>query len=370
MTAGCSETALYWEALSRVKGMDVAMATALLERVPSPEAYFSMSEAGLESLFPGSSYNSYAVRQGLLQQARCEMETCSERNVWVRGLGDASFPCLLAACDDAPVRIFGIGDCDLNVAHRVAVVGTRRCTPWGVDFTTSLVRDLSQAVDGLVIISGLAYGTDVTAHKAALAEGVPTVAVVAHGMDTIYPAEHRSVAARIVREGGAVVTEYPLGTRIHRSNFLARNRIIAGMADITIVVESDIRGGAMSTARFANLYNREVGAVPGRVTDQFSRGTNALVFRNMASVVRDADDVVALMNWQRKPQASPQKHLFPVYTTEQQVVVDYLRANPDHTVNKMCAALNMSYAALSALLMEMEMDDIIVGMPGGRYMVR
>lgn len=366
---------IYSLAASRCKGLFVGSAGTLLEKVGSWHDYFAMPTRGLEELMPGGKYNDYDTRRQMLEEARDEYAHCLEHHVSVISYLSDAYPTLLAACDDAPLRLYCCGSCDLNAPRRIAIVGTRRCTPWGAEFTANLVRELATVLDGkCTIISGLAYGTDITAHKAALDAGVPTVAVVAHGLDTIYPAEHRIAARTIVEQGGAIVSEYPWATRMHRSFFLARNRIIAGMADITIVVESDMRGGAMSTARCASAYSREVGAVPGRVTDPQSRGTNDLIARNIAAVVRNADDVLRLMNW-RAANASTaaqrlQPQLFKIYTPEQQIIIDHLRQHPDHTINAMCAALDIPYATLSALLMEMEMDNLLTGIPGGRFIIK
>lgn len=375
MTPDADIDIIYSLAAARCKGLYVGSAALLLEKVGSWHDFFAMPTQRLIELLPGGKYNDYDTRRQLLDDARREYDHCRDHHVSVVSHLSEAYPTLLAACDDAPLRLYACGSCDLNAPRRIAIVGTRRCTPWGANFTATLVRDLAAALDGkCTIISGLAYGTDITAHKAALDAGVPTVAVVAHGLDTIYPAEHRTAARAIVEYGGAIVSEYPWATRMHRSYFLARNRIIAGMADITIVVESDMRGGAMSTARCASAYSREVGAVPGRVSDPQSRGTNDLIARNIAAVVRDADDVLKLMNWRAVNAATTtarlQPQLFKIYTPEQQTIIDHLRQHPDHTINTMCAALDIPYATLSAILMEMEMDNMLIGVPGGRFIIK
>ncbi len=280
----------------------------------------------------------------------------------------ADYPKRLAECDDAPAMLYSMGDVEvMNSLHSVAIVGTRHCTPYGADFTRRLVADLAERLDSLLIVSGLAYGVDICAHRAALESGVPTGAVLAHGLNTIYPADHRNDAQRIVREGGFLATEYMSSDTVHRGNFLARNRIVAGLADVTIVVESDVKGGAMATARIASAYNREVMAVPGRVNDTYSRGCNKLIANRTATILRDADDLIELMGWQERPRTGEQQELVFDTPAEYQPVIDLIKSNPAATINDLCLALNMPFAALSSLLFRMELDDFIVSLPGGRY---
>lgn len=242
------------------------------------------------------------------------------------------------------------------------------CTAYGADFAGRLVQDLADKIDDLLVVSGLAYGIDICAHRAALSAKVPTGAVLAHGLNTIYPADHRGEAARIVREGGFLLTEYRTDSHMHRGNFLARNRIVAALADATVVVESDSHGGAMSTARIAAAYNREVFALPGRVSDPYSRGTNSLIASQHAMMIRDADDLIEAMGWKaRASEGTQQTFEFTPPPPEQQQILDFIKERPQATVNDMCVALGKPYAKLSALLFEMEIDDVLVSLPGGRF---
>ncbi len=280
--------------------------------------------------------------------------------------GSDAYPARLAECDDAPAMLFSLGNLDPAPRHSVAIVGTRHCTDYGADFARRLVKDLADAIDGLTIISGLAYGIDIAAHRAALEAGIPTGAVLAHGLNTLYPADHRNDARRIVRQGGFLATEYTSADKTHRGNFLARNRIVAGLADVTVVVESDIKGGAMSTAHIAAAYNREVMAAPGRATDRYSRGCNALIARREASIIRDAGDLTELMGWKTKPKAGTQCEL-PFLSPEQTMIIDFFTERPSATINDLCAHTGLPVQYLSTVLFDMEMDDKIVSLPGGRY---
>lgn len=192
---------------------------------------------------------------------------------------------------------------------------------------------------------------------------------MAHGLNTIYPADHRSDAQRILADGGFIATEYSSKSIVHKGNFLARNRIVAGISDVTVVVESDFSGGAMSTARMASAYGREVMALPGRVNDTYSRGTNQLIASGVASLIRDAGDLIDMMNWPRRPADGVQQQLALDIPEDYVPVLDALKASPDATVNDLCLALAMPFPQLSSLLFRMELDDYVVALPGGRYAI-
>lgn len=278
------------------------------------------------------------------------------------------YPARLAECNDAPAALFCSGDM-APTANKcmLSIVGTRHSTPYGMDFCRRLVQDLAVAVDGLTVVSGLAYGVDICAHRAAMDADVPTVAVVAHGLKTIYPADHRSDAVRIVRSGGAILTEYHSGAAVHRGNFLERNRIVAGLSDVTVVIESDLKGGAMATARLAYDYHREVMALPGRINDQYSRGCNELIRRQRASLISSAEDLIAAAGWTPRQSAGQQRELVLEVPQEYTPVLDAMAKYPTATLNELCAVLGMPYARLSALVFRMEMDDFIISLPGGRF---
>lgn len=310
-----------------------------------------------------------AHRGELLEAARRELAFMERYGVWAAATDSCTYPRRLQVCDDAPAVLFGMGEAAAASAQRtVAIVGTRHCTPYGADFTRRLVADLADAVDGLTIISGLAYGIDIEAHRAALRAGIPTVAVLAHGLNTIYPAEHRTDATRIVADGGALLTEYSSQDATHRGNFLARNRIIAALADVTVVVESDMRGGALSTARRACDFGRPVMALPGRVSDRYSTGCLDLLVRGVAKPLRDAGDLIAALRWPSAKRCAVQQELAFDTPVDSRFapVIELIKMRPDANVNEMCAELGMDYATLSVLLFEMEMADIIMPLPGGK----
>lgn len=364
-----SEELILKIAYASYRGINLSSARRLEAVGIGPGEFFSQAPATLAAM-TGLRKETFSGerRDEALSKARAEYNFITGSNIRPIYYTDSRYPRRLAECDDAPVMLYLLGEEELNFRHIVSVVGTRHSTAYGIDFTSKLVRDLAAKLDSLLIVSGLAYGIDIAAHRAAMAEGVPTCAVLAHGLNTIYPADHRDEARRIVREGGNLVTEYRSTDPIHRGNFLARNRIVAALADVTIVVESDLHGGAMSTASIAGAYNREVMAVPGRVHDTYSRGCNDLIASQRASMIRDAEDVLTALGWnpEKVPEGS-QKELGLVLTPEQEEVIAFIKANPEATVNDMCAGMGLSYSRLSSLLFDMEMNDVLIALPGGRY---
>lgn len=302
------------------------------------------------------------------ERAEAEAAFVSRNHIHVQVRGTEGYPERLARCADSPRVLYRLGACDLDSPYMVGIVGTRRATATGIEFTRRLVTDLAARLSGLVIVSGLAYGIDVAAHRAALAAGVPTVGVVAHGLNMIYPAEHRDTAARMIGQGGAVVSEYASDTPVHRSNFLSRNRIVDGLCDVTVVAESAHHGGALVTARRAASYGRRVCAAPARWNDSSGHGCNALIASRRAELIMSADDLMAVMGWSgRVVDASMPSIDLDGSDASVRAVIAHLRANPHDTLDELTRALALPAPTLSALLVEMEMDDIVTALPGGTY---
>lgn len=282
-----------------------------------------------------------------------------------------SLPPGLMECPDAPAALFRLGTCELSGRHNVAVVGTRNATVTGQEFCRRFIGELAERCPDAVIVSGLAYGIDVCAHRAALDAGLATVAVMAHGLDTIYPADHRDIARRIVESGrGAIVSEYTSGARVHRSNFLARNRIVAALSAAVVVVESASHGGALYTANLAGRYARTLFAVPGRWCDRASQGCNSLIASGKAHLLTDADTFLRRMGWECKPARSAAAEAptldFSDLAGNARLIVDYLRRYPDRSQSDIASDLALPAAEVAARLMELEMDDVLTLLPGGR----
>ena len=307
------------------------------------------------------------------QRAKEEIEWCEKNNVTIRTISDTDYPDRLRHCSDAPLALFTRGKADLNAPHIISMVGTRKCTNYGKETIERLVADLARMRPDIVIVSGLAYGIDINAHRAALNNGLSTVGVVAHGQDTLYPSMHRNDANKMCLGNGGVVTEFFHGTRSLAPYFLQRNRIIAGMCDATIVIESAHHGGGLVTARLAQEYNREVFAVPGPINSPASEGTNNLIRDNKAALITSAQDIINMMQWQdatasdKKQNRSIERELFPDLTPDEQAVVNYLKQNGDTQSNIIAMNTAIPIGALSALLFSLEMKGVVRPLSGNTY---
>ena len=286
---------------------------------------------------------------------------------------DANYPYRLAQCVDAPLLMYAKGNVNVDTKHVLSIVGTRMPSERGKDWCRRLVLDLAAKVPDLTIVSGLAYGIDVVAHKAALEAGIPTVIIPAHGLDRIYPSVHRQVAIQSLDKGG-VLTEYACGTEPERFNFVARNRIVAGLADAVVVVESKKKGGSLITADMAIDYGRDVFALPGRSDDECSAGCNDLIKRNRAQLIENADDLIAAMQWEDVKREAVQttmvEMLADVSPTQEQLVALLREAEEGLHINQIVMETQMSYGAVSADLVMLELEDIVKSMPGGMWRIK
>ncbi len=312
--------------------------------------------------------NLAAAVESQIERAERELQFCAEHEVDVIVQGDEAYPHRLLQCPDAPIVLFRRGDFNLNAARLISVVGTRHATPHGKDFVEQLCRDLGEALPRTVVVSGLAYGIDICAHRAALDCGLPTVAVVAHGMDQIYPTIHRATAERMTGWGGALISQYPSQTRLEKMNFVARNRIVAGMSDVTLVVESGIKGGSLITARLATAYGRPVVAMPGRPSDEMSAGCNAMIRSGEAQLINSAEDLMALLQWEPSEALKPrQRELFTELSAEERKVAEALKGTDGLDANTLSVRTGIGIAALANLLFDMEMAGTVRLLPGSRY---
>ena len=355
-------------AFSKIKGITSETAGAILAAVGSEAEFFRMSELELAELASaGSQIFAASYREGLLYEAEKELDFVARNGIRCLYFRNKDYPARFQNVPDAPLLIYAKGGTDFNARCAVGIVGTRHASVYGQKLTRDLVAGLGDLVGkDVVIVSGLAYGIDVASHQTALECGMPTVAVMAHGLDMIYPAQHRSVAADIVRRNGAVATEYGCRTRVHKSNFLARNRIIAALSDCTVVVESAFKGGALVTAKVAQNYGRDVFAFPGRVGDEYSEGCNSLIRKNVAALVTSASDIVDMMCWERS--AKPvEKSLFVELTKEELAVVDCLHGRDSVHINELSAMLKMPVHKLLSVLFELEFKGSVSVMPGNCY---
>lgn len=360
---------LYKIAFSCLKGTNLRLAKELLSRCGSEEAFFTATEQQLSAINScRNSLFSQSYRDSVMQMASCEKDFIESNHVKTLYFTDSDYPQRLLECDDAPVLLYGLGDFNLNSRHIISIVGTRHATPYGNDFVRNLIKSLSERLEDFVIVSGLAYGIDVAAHRAALDFGVPTVGVLAHGLNTIYPAQHRNTATAMVRlAGSGLLSDYRSQDALHKGNFVARNRIVAGLCDCTIVVESAEKGGALITAGIAEAYHRDVFALPGRISDRYSKGCNKLIKDNVAGLINSADDLVEAMQWHVKPVEGQQNTLQVEISPVEESILDYLRQRGEGSINTMCVELNIPINKIMTLLVDMEFKNLLIPYPGGKY---
>jgi DNA processing protein len=287
-------------------------------------------------------------------------------------MNDSRYPQRLKECDDAPLMLFYRGNADLNQTRVINIVGTRHCTQYGKDIIKAFTKDLKQLCPHVLVVSGLAYGVDICAHRNALDNDFETVAVLAHGLDDLYPQSHRDTANMMVEHGG-LLTEFLTQTNADKVNFIRRNRIVAGMADACIVVESAAKGGGLITADISRGYNRDVFAFPGRTGDMYSEGCNNLIRDNGAALISNANDFVKAMAWeddarlQKAQKKGIERQMFPQLSAEEQTVVDVLNAENDMQINMLMVKTNIPISKLTATLFELEMKGVVRTVAGGAY---
>jgi DNA processing protein len=303
--------------------------------------------------------------RSVLDAAAKELAWTRQHDVRILFYLDDDFPRRLRPCEDAPVLLFARGRGTLDMERSVSIVGTRSPTEQGRRTCEELVEGLKEA--GATIVSGLAYGIDITAHRTALKHGMPTFGCVAHGLDRIYPGEHRGTATEMLALGG-LTTELPHGAPFVPGNFPARNRIIAGLSDCTIVVESGIKGGSLITADIAQSYDRDVMAIPGRPTDARSTGCNWLIQQNKAALVNNAQDVIKLMGWEPKKRKGPgQARLFMDLMPEEQALVDILKESGKVNIDTLCHLSRLPQSRAATLLLNLEFSGVVRCLPGKVY---
>lgn len=304
-----------------------------------------------------------------IQRARAEAEFAAANGIRVLTVGSPDYPARLReVCPDAPIVLYFRGDANLNSVHILSIVGTRSSTQYGLDMVNSICGELAAYFPDLLIVSGLAYGTDINAHRVAMEHNLPTVAVLAHGLDRIYPTMHRNTASRMTANGG-LLTEYPSATNPDPQNFLRRNRIIAAIAEGTLVVESKERGGALTTARLANDYSLAVMACPGRATDPSSVGCNNLISSNSAALVSSAADVIKVLGWQvpKKRHSPTLPSMFePTFTAEEKIIYDLLSDEPKH-ISALTVSTLMPVNKVLSILCELEFRGIARQLPGSNW---
>ncbi len=359
---------LYRIAFSLIRGNNRIIAEELLSRIGTEKEFFNASSRLLEMrIGKKTKLTDDTYRKQLVEKAYAEVDFIDKNGIKPLYFRDNNYPQRLLDCDDAPLMLYTLGNCDLNNSHIISIVGTRHATHYGVDITERIIEGLAQKLDNIIVISGLAYGIDITAHRSALKNNIPTIAVLAHGLNTIYPASHRNIAADMIKHNGMLITDYTSADKIHRGNFLARNRIVAGLCDCVIVTESAEKGGAIVTASIADGYHRDVFAVPGRANDPYSKGCNNLISSNRATLITSAQDIIEAMRWTAKPEEGTQGELFTELNEEEQSIINFISQNPLSSINEISVGVNITLSKLTSTLIDMEFRGLIINYPGGRY---
>ncbi len=364
------ETLQFRIAITLINGIGNNLAKNLIAYLGSEEAVFKENKKTLSQI-PGigtTLAKEISNHKDALLRAEKEIEFIQKNKIQYLYYGDKNYPFRLKECPDAPLILFTKTPLNLNEGKFISIVGTRNATHYGKDNCRQFIKELA-AIPNLHIISGLAYGIDICAHRAALDNDIPTIGVVAHGLDRIYPGIHRTTAVRMLERGG-LVTEYLSDTNPDRQNFVQRNRIVAGLSDALIVVESAQKGGALITAGLANDYNREVFAFPGRTNDELSVGCNNLIKYNRATLINSAQDFMRFMSWdiEKPKKKSVQTELFTDLSDVEMQIFTAIRKHPEGMdVNELAINQSISYAKLTALLLALEFKGLLKCLPGNKY---
>ncbi|MDR3180953.1 MAG: DNA-processing protein DprA [Prevotellaceae bacterium] len=364
----------YYIALTLIPGVGSILAKRLIAYCGSAQTVLASPRGTLQKI-PGigaAVANEIAAQQPqALKQAEQELLFIEKNKIKTYCYSDIGYPERLRHCEDSPVVLFAKGNIDFNRIKFLSVVGTRQATPYGQMNCEKIIGQLAERGHNPVIVSGLAYGIDICAHRAALQNQLDTIAVMATGLDKIYPYSHIATARQIV-EHGAWVSDFISGTALDRKNFLKRNRIIAGLSDATLIIESRIKGGALVTADIAMSYNRDVLAVPGRVGDLSSEGCNALIKQNKAALAETAADIEYTLGWERPTGNAPAKQmtLFNELSDEEKQIFVMLKERDTVGMDTLSYHTNITIGRLSALLLQLEFKGVIKNLPGKQYTLK
>lgn len=356
---------LYEIALTKIKGVGPKLTKALIKHFGDAKNIFNASDAQLATIVGTRHTIIHDLKnKTIIEQAKRELDFIHKNHIQTLWIGNENYPRRLLQCEDAPILMYYRGNANLNSTKMISIVGSRNATSYGLDLCKDLISGL--AGTDTVIVSGLAYGIDIQAHKVSIEQGIPTVGVLAHGLDRIYPEVHRPIAKEMLENGG-LLTEFPTNTQPIRTNFPMRNRIVAGLSDVTIVVEAALKGGALITAEIANSYNRDICAYPGAIGAKYSEGCNYLIKTNRAHLIRDVKDLYYLMNWEKEEDQnkSVQLPLFPTQLSEEEsLVFSFLKEKQNAHIDEIAIHCQWPQSKLAITLLEMELAGHVSALPG------
>ena len=360
------ENIFFLLALLRVEGVGDIMAKKLLTHFSTAEKVLNAKSSELASIDGvGTALLKNFKDSSVFEKARRELDFIEKNNIQVCTFLDNNYPERLKHCIDGPVVLFSAGNIDLKNQKIISIVGTRQITSYGTEFCRKLIEDLAPL--NPVIVSGFAYGVDIVAHQLAMDYNLQTIGILAHGLNQIYPKTHKKYMAKMEQNGG-FMTEFWSSSNPDKENFVRRNRIVAGMTEATIVIESADKGGSLITANMASDYNRDVFAVPGRITDKYSQGCNNLIKIQKANVLTSAADLVYILNWDIEKKTKPiQKQLFVSLDADEQKVYDYLLKTGKELMDIIALHCDFPIYRISGLLLNMELKGVIRPLPGKMF---
>ncbi|WP_455498891.1 DNA-processing protein DprA [Coprobacter sp.] len=362
-----SKETLYQIALTHIKGMNLLLAKTLLAKTGHASDIFREKGESLQNLcgLKTQIFNSETIQKAF-DTANKEIDFIEKNHITPIFFTDPEYPARLAECIDAPALLYYRGTANLNSPKILSIVGTRHATNYGRGFCQTLLQELSLWFPDLLIVSGLAYGIDICAHREALNNNLQTIGILAHGMNTLYPSTHRKTAAEMLSHGG-LLTEYSSQHPVHKGNFVARNRIVAGISDATLIVESAEKGGSLITADIAESYHRDVFALPGNIQNEYSKGCNQLIRKNKAALITSAQDIADAMCWTIVEKKPKQASLFPELNDTEALLMNILEEKGECQINQLTIASNLPTSQVLANLLELEFKGMIRPYPGGIY---
>ena len=360
---------LYQLALTLIPNIGPVQAKILLQHC-NAEEIFHAKKTYLEKIEGIGPVRAAAITAfNNFSEAEEEIKFIEKYKIKPLFLTDTAYPKRLLNCYDSPTLLYYKGEADLNASKIIAIIGTRSHTDYAKQVTEKLVKEL--AAQNVTVVSGLAFGVDGIAHKAALKNGLPTIGVLGHGLDQIYPAEHSNLARDMIKNNGGLLTEFRSGSKPDKHNFPARNRIVAGMSDASIIIETGIKGGSMITAELANGYNKDVFAIPGKVTDSKSAGSNYLIKNNKAMLLTDAQEIIDVMGWEEKIKGSKlrksQREIFIELTKEEKILVDILKEKEAVHIDEINIKSGLSSSTVAAAILNLELQNVMLSLPGKLY---